>query len=178
MSKKLIPIVVLVVAAVIVVLLVGKKAPVSTDTPVDTGTTENATTTPAKPAKTVKKSSITTTIPAAPTEPSEESEEDEEAPAPTKPMTVVSTVRVNDERVDISTIEANKGDTVRLTFIADARNNYHNGLEFRSDVMEPVRVLNGQSMMITFVADESFAFTPYWPGFINPLPYKIDVVVK
>lgn len=178
MSKKLIPVLVLVVGAVIVVLLVGKKSPAPTDIPVDTSIdSENATTTPAKP--TVKRPrpvapAVETPTDSTPTE----QEEPEEEPAPTKPVTVVSTVRVNDEKVDISVIEANKGDTVRLTFIADPRNNYHNGLEFRSDVIDPVRVLNGQSMMITFVADESFTFTPYWPGFNSPLPYKIDVVVK
>lgn len=178
MSKKLIPIVVLVVVAVVVVLLVGKKPSSTTDTPVDTTLTEseNATTTPAKPR--AKKPAAQTPVVEAPAEEASTETEDEETATSTKPITVVSTVRVNDEKSDLGTIEANKGDTVRLTFIADPRNNYHNGLEFRSDVMDPVRVLNGQSMMISFVADESFTFTPYWPGFATALPYKIEVVVN
>lgn len=178
MSKKLIPIVVLVVVAVIVVLLVGKKSPTPTDMPTDTTTLDgdNATTTAAKP---VKRSTTKTPVVETPTNnPSEDEEPTEETPAPRKPVTIVTNIHVSDEKTELNVIEANKGDDIRLTFIADPRNNYHNGLEFRSDVMDPVRLLNGQSMMITFVADESFTFTPYWPGFTTPLPYKIDVVVK
>jgi hypothetical protein len=108
----------------------------------------------------------------------EETAEVEETPTKVMPANVSWTVRVNDEKTDTSVIEVNEGDTVRLTIIADPRNNYHNGLEFRSEVLDPIRVLNGQSMMISFEAEESFTLTPYWPGFNTNLPYKIDVVVK
>lgn len=183
MSKKLIPIVVLVVVAVIVVLLVSKKSPKDemTLTPeTEMSETETpVTTTPKKKVTIIKTTEAPTTPEATPTE-DEESMEDVEVDnvETTEPATIDVRIFVNDEKSNMGSVEVNKGDTVRLTLTADPRNNYHGGLEFRSGVVDPIRILNGQSVMITFVAETSFAFTPHWPGFNEPLPYKINIIVK
>lgn len=180
MSKTLVPIIAIVVVVGGIILLTKDKP--ASDMPVNTdGTTATSTipTTPAKATTTKPKTPKPATP--APTTPTDTTpttpEEETQAPNP-NPETLVISIHASDTTANLKVIEANKGDEIRLTFIADPRDNYHGGLEFRSPTMDPVKVMNNQSKMITFTADESFSFTPYWPGTDNAKPYTIDIIVK
>jgi hypothetical protein len=179
MSKKLIPIVIVVAVAVIVVLLVGKKSNKEEMSPiVDTETSETEVVAPAPVKKKVTVIKTTEAPASAVTEENVTEEVELDNLETTEPVTVDLQIFVNDQKANISSFEVNKGDTVRLTLTADPRNNYRGGLEFTSGVLDPIRLLNGQSVMVNFVAKDSFAFTPHWPGNDTPLPYKINIIVK
>lgn len=62
-----------------------------------------------------------------------------------------------------STITVAKGENVKLTFKVRTSNVYYGGLEFRSPKFNTGAVKPGESTTVEFVANESFAFTSYWP---------------
>lgn len=72
------------------------------------------------------------------------------------------TINANDETADMKTLNVKKGDTVTVTFKVDSNNVYHGGLEFKSDVVSSKPIKPGDSDTVTFTADKSFNFTPYW----------------
>jgi hypothetical protein len=183
MSKTVLSIIAIVIVIGAIILLTNKKSPAPTDMPTDSTTTGQTPSPAASVTKPIKKPSAQTTptTPAPttdePTTPDTTPSDDTDTDAPA-PQVIVTSVHASDTTADLKVIEANKGDTVKLTFIADPRNNYHGGLEFRSTTMDPVKVMTGQSIMVSFVADETFSFTPYWPGTETKMPYTIDIIVK
>jgi cytoskeletal protein RodZ len=87
------------------------------------------------------------------------------------------TVHGNDASADLTTITVKKGTPVSITFGADSGTTYHGGLDFRSSVLSTGTIAPGATKTVTFTADQSFAFTPYWPASNVAKPYKIAVVV-
>lgn len=72
------------------------------------------------------------------------------------------TINANDETADVKTLNVKKGDTITVTFKVDTDNVYHGGLQFQSDVVSSKAIKPGDSDTVTFTADKSFDFTPYW----------------
>jgi hypothetical protein len=98
--------------------------------------------------------------------------------APAAPAPKSFTVNGNDETADVKTITVTKGTPVTITFGADAGTTYHGGLDFRSSVLNTGTIAPGSTKTISFTADKSFAFTPYWPSTNIAKPYTISVVVE
>ncbi len=88
------------------------------------------------------------------------------------------TVNGNDETADRKTITVPAGTEVTITFGADAGSTYHGGLDFRSSVVNTGTIAPGATKSVTFTADHSFSFTPYWPATNIAKPYTIDIVVE
>jgi hypothetical protein len=178
MSKTLIPVVAIIVVVGGIILLTKHKKEI----PAPAENSSEVTVTPTTPVK----ATTSTKKPKAPVAPAPTPVEPVTESAPTttpqmatyRPVTQLYTVHASDTTADLKTIEINKGDTLNLTFAVDPRNNYHGGLDFRSDVISTGTVLPGQSKMISFVPDHSFSFTPYWPSSDIAKDYTIDIVVK
>ncbi len=88
------------------------------------------------------------------------------------------TVHGNDLNADLTTITVSKGTSVSITFSVDAQNTYHGGLDFRSSMLNTGTITPGSSKTVTFTANSSFAFTPYWPLTNIKKPYTVNVVVQ
>ena len=99
-------------------------------------------------------------------------------PTPTSPAPQSFSVHGNDSTGDPTAITVNKGASVSITFTADAQGTYHGGLDFRSSVVSTGPIAPGSSKTVTFTANQSFAFTPYWPSTNIAKPYKITVTVQ
>lgn len=84
----------------------------------------------------------------------------------------------NDAAGSPTNIIVAKGTLVSITFTADAQGTYHGGLDFRSSVISTGPIAPGSSRTISFTAENSFSFTPYWPATNIAKPYTINVVVK
>lgn len=61
------------------------------------------------------------------------------------------------------TITVPKGSRVKIHFIVRTANVYYGGLDFRSSKFKTETVKPGGITNVEFIADESFAFTSYWP---------------
>ena len=94
------------------------------------------------------------------------------------PKTDNFTIHADDAAADVTTVNVSKGDTVNITFDVSANTTYHGGLDFRSSVLNTGTITPGASKMISFTADASFVFTPYWPSTNIAKPYTISVVVQ
>lgn len=87
------------------------------------------------------------------------------------------TVNGNDATADVKEITVAKGTPVTITFGADAGTTYHGGLDFRSSVVNTGTIVPGSTKTVTFTADHTFSFTPYWPATNIAKPYVITVTV-
>lgn len=88
------------------------------------------------------------------------------------------TINANDESADKETINVKKGDTIKITFHVTQNETYHGGLEFKSDVVNSAGIKTGDSGTVTFTADRSFDFTPYWYQSDIKKDYVISVKVQ
>lgn len=88
------------------------------------------------------------------------------------------TVNGNDNSADLTIITVAKGTPVTITFGADADGTYHGGLDFRSSVVSTGTIAPGSTKTVTFTAQQSFVFTPYWPATNIAKPYKINITVE
>lgn len=88
------------------------------------------------------------------------------------------TINANDDTADIKTLNVKKGDTVKVTFKVDTSGVYYGGLEFKSDVVSTKPLKPGESETVTFTADKSFDFTPYWYQSQVKKDYVISVKVQ
>lgn len=88
------------------------------------------------------------------------------------------TVSADDNTAIPTSISATRGQMVSVTFKVSSQNVYHAGLDFRSPVISTGTISSGQSKTISFTADQSFDFTPYWPASNTKKSYTIHVVVK
>ncbi len=79
-------------------------------------------------------------------------------------MTPSFTINANDSSADHETISVMKGANVSLTFAVDTNGVYHGGLEFKSTdpQIDSGGIAPGSSKTVTFTADHSFTFQPYW----------------
>lgn len=87
-------------------------------------------------------------------------------------------VNGNDESADLTSITVAKGTPVTITFGADAQGTYHGGLDFRSSVVNTGPIAPGSTKTVTFTAESSFNFTPYWPSTNIAKPYVIKIIVQ
>lgn len=88
------------------------------------------------------------------------------------------TVNASDTGADLTTISVAKGTSVTITFKADPNTTYYGGLDFRSSVVNTGTVASGGSKTVTFTANTSFSFQPYWPSTNTAKPYTIDINVQ
>jgi len=88
------------------------------------------------------------------------------------------TINANDESADVTTLNVKKGDKITVTFKVDTNEVYHGGLEFQSDVVNSKPIKPGASDTVTFTADKSFDFTPYWYQSQVKKDYLIAVKVQ
>ncbi len=74
------------------------------------------------------------------------------------------TVTANDESASPDKINVTSGDTINLTFAVSSAGTYHGGLDFKSDdpALDSGSIAEGDSKTITFTANKSFNFTPFW----------------
>lgn len=96
----------------------------------------------------------------------------------TTPTGTDFTINANDTSADIESVSVKKGDTIKVTFKVDQSGVYHGGLQFKSDVVSSEGIAPGQSGTVTFVADKSFNFTPYWFQGQVKKDYLISVKVQ
>jgi hypothetical protein len=88
------------------------------------------------------------------------------------------TINANDESADITTLNVKKGDKITVTFNVKEDGTYHGGLQFDSDVVNSKPILPGKSDTVTFTADKSFDFTPYWYQSSVKKDYVVSVHVS
>lgn len=88
------------------------------------------------------------------------------------------TINANDESADVETVNVKKGDAIKITFKVDTNEVYHGGLEFKSDVVSSKPIQPGNSDTVTFTADKSFDFTPFWYQSSIQKDYLIHVNVQ
>jgi len=75
------------------------------------------------------------------------------------------TIEADDSGLYPSSIEINKGDRVKITFVVRSQGTYSGGLDFRSDIWgDTGKVKPGESTTVEFTADETFQFKSYWPA--------------
>ena len=74
------------------------------------------------------------------------------------------TVEGDDIGLYPSTLTANKGDKVKITFKVRTEKVYYGGLDFRSSVWgDTGKILPGNEKTIEFTAENSFTYISYWP---------------
>ena len=90
------------------------------------------------------------------------------------------TVTANDNTASPDTINAAKGQTVNLTFKITNEGTYYGGMQFKSTdpSLDTGTIPGGGTKTITFTADKSFKFTPYWPQSSVQKDYFVTVNVK
>jgi hypothetical protein len=98
-------------------------------------------------------------------------------PNPTPSIQTFS-ITADDSSATPSTITVPAGTIVEITFNVASSNVYHGGLDFRSSVVNSGTVYAGASKTISFTANQSFDFTPYWPASNVAKSYMISVMVQ
>lgn len=98
------------------------------------------------------------------------------APTP-NPTPVYATISTNDETASPQSISVAKGAIVHLTFSVLTQGTYYGGLSFESSVVNTGDINPGASKTVTFTANETFKFTPYWPSSHIQKGYYVTVNV-
>src|SRR3989344_2910017 len=104
-----------------------------------------------------------------------------QVPAPfssDQPAIKVVTIVADDSGATPSEISVAAGTIVQLTFSVGTNNVYYGGLDFRSSVVSSGTIYAGTSKTVTFKANQSFEFTPYWPASGVAKNYKIKITVQ
>ncbi len=96
----------------------------------------------------------------------------------TPPGIQTFSISTDDNTATPSSISVPKGTIVEITFTVAPSNVFGAGLDFRSSVVNSGTIPAGQSKTISFTADQSFNFTPFWPASNIAKNYKINVVVQ
>jgi len=97
---------------------------------------------------------------------------------PPAPQPQSFTVEADDNTASPSTITVPKGTSVTLTFKVKTANVYSQGLDFRSSVVNSGQILPGAQKTVTFTANNSFTFVPYWPGSNVEKDSKVSVIAQ
>jgi len=89
-------------------------------------------------------------------------------------------ITTNDNSASQTAITVSKGTHVNLTFKVDSDGVYHGGLQFKSTdpTIDTGGIKPGASKTVSFVADKSFDFTPYWYQSGIKKNYLISVTVQ
>jgi hypothetical protein len=96
---------------------------------------------------------------------------------PNTPTIQAFTISADDNSANPNQITVTKNAIVEITFNVGS-DVYYGGLDFRSSVVNSGTISANSSKTISFKADQSFAFTPYWPASNVSKPYKINVIVQ
>ncbi len=100
------------------------------------------------------------------------------APITPPPSTKEFTIEADDAGLYPSSVEVNKGDTVKITFKVRSKGTYYGGLDFRSSVWgDTGKVPPGGTKTLEFTATQSFQYKSYWPA-SNVLKATGTVTVK
>lgn len=99
-------------------------------------------------------------------------------PSPTPPPVENYSVTADDFSVSPGVVSVKAGSKVNLTFNVKSQNVYYGGLEFRSSVISTGPIAPGGSKTVTFTADKSFTFAPYWPASNVDKGYRFQVNVE
>lgn len=114
-------------------------------------------------------------------QPTSQSTSEPEQQTTSEPQTAATktnfTVNATDDSADVMTLNVKKGDKITVTFNVKQDGVYHGGLEFRSDVVSSGPIKPGGSKTVTFTADQSFDFIPYWYQSNVQKGYMISVKV-
>lgn len=98
---------------------------------------------------------------------------------PSQPPAAQSfTIHADDAGADLTNLAVQQGTKVTITFAVSATGVYYGGLDFRSSVLNTGTIKPGESKTISFTADSSFTFTPYWPASNVKKPYLVAIQVK
>ncbi len=95
----------------------------------------------------------------------------------TNPSLQTFTISADDKSASPNQITVTNGAIVEITFNVGS-DVYYGGLDFRSSVVNSGTISANSSKTISFKANQSFAFTPYWPSSNVAKPYKINVTVE
>lgn len=101
-----------------------------------------------------------------------------QTPTTSTPVIKTFSISADDSGATPSEITVAKGTTVEITFKVASANVYYGGLDFRSSVVNSGTINSGGSKTISFAANKSFSFTPYWPASGVAKPYAIKVTVN
>jgi len=74
-----------------------------------------------------------------------------------------------------NTVSVPKGTQVSITFRVKTENVYYGGLDFRSSQFQNASALPGQLASVSFIANNSFLITSYWP---NTGQRKADLTIE
>lgn len=131
------------------------------------------------------KSSMSTTQSSSNTAPSTMNPAPQTPPANTQPTNTNTnpasfSVHANDNGADRETISVSKGQAVQLTFNVDQGGVYHGGLQFVSTdpSLDTGPIDPGEAKTVSFTANKSFSFTPYWYANHVQKDYQIQVSVQ
>lgn len=100
------------------------------------------------------------------------------AAQPSAPQAQSFVIHANDGGADLKNVTVPKGTPVTITFNVSSTGTYYGGLDFRSSVVNTGTIAPGSSKAITFTAQSSFSFTPYWPASNIAKPYQIVVTIE
>jgi archaellum component FlaF (FlaF/FlaG flagellin family) len=90
------------------------------------------------------------------------------------------TITATDDNADHTTLAVKRGANVTLTFTVSQEGVYHGGLQFKSTdpAIDSGPIAPGKSKTITFTADKSFTFQPYWYASGVKKDYLITIKVQ
>ncbi len=88
---------------------------------------------------------------------------------PAAPTTKEFTIEADDRgfyinNQDISSVSANKGSVVKITFQVRSQGVYYGGLDFRGCGQDTPNTSPGSSASVQFTADNTCTITSYWPS--------------
>ena len=74
------------------------------------------------------------------------------------------TVRADDYMLDPKEITVKKGSNVTIKFLVSADKVYYGGLDFKGPWGSTGKIAPGAAGEVSFIADENFTYTSYWPA--------------
>lgn len=95
-------------------------------------------------------------------------------------MTPSFMINANDSGADHETVSVKKGASVSIMFMVETSGTYHGGLQFVSTdpAIDSGPIAPGASKTVTFTANKSFSFQPYWYASQIKKDYLITVTVQ
>jgi hypothetical protein len=100
-------------------------------------------------------------------------------PPPVKPQVSKNfIIEIDDYTAKPDSITVDQGAKVTLVVRAKTTNVYYGGIELRSPVVSTGTIPAGSSATVSFTADQTFTFTPYWPASGVKKDYTFTVNVK
>ncbi|TSC75726.1 MAG: hypothetical protein G01um101430_220 [Parcubacteria group bacterium Gr01-1014_30] len=104
--------------------------------------------------------------------------EPEPEPEALQPPTYNFSLTADDNKATPSEFTVAVNSQVTITFNVSSQNVYYGGLDFRSQVINTGTISPGESKTITFTAQSSFEFIPYWPASGVRKGYEIRIIVN